>query len=510
MVFSEGATVFGRLQLLRKLGEGRCSTVWLANDPRYRRQIALKVFRTDAHEATEEERRLWRELLRRQRIVNHPNTVMPLEFYSEMGYVAIAGAFVDGPTFAQLLRQRPEGRFNFEEARKWLVQVGLAMVAAHTGAKIVHGNLNAFNVLVNPVGDAKVCDFGFHPPIAGAPAAANEAEIQMKLACVSPERLNGSQPSFADDVYAFGVFTFQLLTGRNPARQPRESAGENAAALDAAGANAWRNAILAALSPLPAERPVSIVALMQDVAPQELYQQIGEEKMVRPRGGANRRQRLIMAKGSRRRKARNALITKILLAACLVALPLIIYRIVNQQHDADGELAPQNVLAEQIEYARLDAKKNEKDQREARLDPGNEIQAGNGAMAKTTSLPLKPLVISNGARNFFEHGKAAFARGDLQSAIASYDLAIALQPDWHELLEARGYALLDAKRPEAAITDFSKALMLDANRVTALLGRAQASLALGNTSGARQDFETVLKLKPDSEQAKEALGGLKK
>ncbi|HEY5753118.1 MAG TPA: protein kinase [Chthoniobacterales bacterium] len=514
MVFSEGSTVFGRLQLLRKLGEGRSSSVWLAYDPRFRRQIALKVFRTEAHEATEEERRLWRELLRRLRIVDHRNMVMPLEFYGEMGFIAIAGAFVDGATLAELLRQRPEGRFGFAEARKWIVQIGLAMAAAHTKAKIIHGNLNAFNVLINPVGDAKICDFGFHPPISATPEDVDRSDILLKLACVSPERFSGGQPSFSDDIYAFGALAFQLLIGRNPARGTPDATSENAAALRSAEnlPDVWRALILAALSEQFAERPVSFVAMIRELAPEEFHEEMDAQKAVHPEVKTTRRHRKIMTRGSRRRRARNALIVRILLVASAIALPLIIYRTISRQREADRELTAQRVLAEQIESARLDAEKARNRELEFQLALESATKgkgAGIGSEASTTPPQPKPLAVSTSARTFFGRAQAAVARGDFKSAMTNYDLAVVLQPDWPELLETRGFALLKGKRAEAAIADFNKALAIDPTRVNALLGRAQASQALGDANGARQDFEAVLKIEPDSADAKTALNALR-
>lgn len=515
MVFSEGAKVFGRLQLLRKLGEGRCSVVWLTDDPRFRRQIALKVFRTEAHEATEEERRLWRELLRRQRIVNHPSMVMPLEFFSEMGFIAIAGTFVEGLTLAQLLKRHPDGRFAFEEARKWLVQVGLAMVSAHGSAKIIHGNLNAFNVLINSAGDAKINDFGFHPPISARSPDADGASIRLKLACLSPERCEGRTPSFADDVYAFGALALQLLTGRNPAGGGPEAARDNMETLNSVGGlpDAWRKHIVAALSLEPVDRPVSFTAMMLDLAPEEFQEQKDPQEAIREQLRTARRQRMIMSRGSRRRKRRNALILRALLILCAIALPLIVYRTITLQREADQQLTAKRVLAEQVERARLDTENARKRELAARLTLEEATQINGGDNLPEPKAPPQPPqapVISTSARKFLERGQGAAARGDFESAITNYNLAVVLQPDWPELLETRGFALLKDKHAEAAIADFNKALALDSTRVNARLGRGLASQALGDVNGARQDLEAVVKTKPDSGEAREALEALKK
>ena len=506
-----GARIFNRFILQAELGKGRCSTSWLVEDPRFRREVVLKLFRSQGEEGTDEERLIWRDFLRRLRILNHPDIVITIEYFHEGSWLALSSNYENGPTLAALSLQVGR-KLTFPQIQDILRTVGSAVAAAHDKCLIVHGNLNAYNILV-PVrrAAAKITDFGFHPP---TPPKTNDAPISLelawKIACQSPERLKGGTPSHADDIYAFAVVAFQLLTGKNP---PLDSDGNvnmtDAGLLLAEIPQKWREQMLIALSPEPSDRPEVLSMMLQEMEIFVEFNPLLQEWEKTEQQVTAERKRIRPRKMPGREKPTQKLLLRILTVFCAIVMPAALGWLLYRNHTVDLQLRTQRVQDEKHEKA-LEAEESDhifqlNDRIGGDFAP---TRANLDLYRQTLNAPVStpkptPLVINSGANDFYKEGRVKLSAGDAAGAMESFELAIVLQPDWPDLLEARGQALLALNRVGDAALEFSKALIVEPARVGSLIGRAKAHIAVKENKDAAADLQNALKLDPENAEAKD-------
>ncbi len=514
-----GATIFKRFILLNKLGDGRCSSSWLVEDPRFRRDVVLKLFRSASEEESPEERTIWRDFLRRLRILNHPDIVITMEYFHEGSWLALSSTYETGPNLATI--SVLEGKkLPLPQALAILKTVGSAIAAAHDKCLIVHGNLNAANILVpTRRSSAKITDFGFHPPLPQPGDVEINPDLVWKIACLSPERLRGSSPSHADDIYAYGAVAFQLFTGRNP---PLNAAGElDREAADALLGDAppeWRKLLPTTLATEPTDRPRMLSTLLQEL---DIYEEFepGKIDFVHAQAEAQNQERLKAQKRNKPRDNRSPdtvnskgrALYRLAMIASLIAAPLIIGLIFFHNLTTERHLEAERYKAEIAEKALEAADTKEVLDLNDRLS--NTFTPSKASMdlyRQTMTAPAPtprptPLNPNSGAIDFLKEGQAKMAEGNPSGAMESYELAIVLQSDWPELLEARGLALLANNKPNDAALEFSKALIIEPTRVASLIGRAKARLATKAPADAKTDLQAALKAEPENVEAKELL-----
>ena len=148
-------TRFDRYQILAPLGEGGMGQVYLAQDTKLGRKVALKLL---PEKYTRDSKRLRRfeQEARAASALNHPNIITIHEIGEVEGVHFIATEFIEGQTLRQLLSKE---RLSIRQALDTTIQVASALVAAHA-AGIVHRDIKPENVMLRPDGYVKVLDFG--------------------------------------------------------------------------------------------------------------------------------------------------------------------------------------------------------------------------------------------------------------------------------------------------------------------------------------------------------------
>jgi tRNA A-37 threonylcarbamoyl transferase component Bud32/predicted esterase len=209
-----GATV-SHYRVISELGVGGMGVVYLAEDDRLNRKVALKFIAPSVVEDSVARTRLLREA-QAASTLDHPNIATVYEVGEYDGHLFIAMAYYPGES----LRARIDrGALPVAEAVAILEQIASGLAAAHI-AGIVHRDLKPANVIVTPSGQAKILDFGLAKVVAATADTTTEVtEAGTTLgtaAYMSPEQARGEHVDQRTDIWAFGVLAYELLAGRRP------------------------------------------------------------------------------------------------------------------------------------------------------------------------------------------------------------------------------------------------------------------------------------------------------
>ena len=210
-----GRTLDGRYRIEALVARGGMATVYVANDLRLRRNVAVKIMHSSLAEDPNFVHRFEREAHAAAQLAN-PYVVA----VHDQGRDAATGAiylvmeYVQGRTVRELLGTR--GPFTETQALAVLDPVLQALAAAHD-AGYVHRDVKPENVLVGDDGRIKVTDFGLARAIVSSPlSAATQGVLIGTVAYLSPEQVERGYADARSDVYGAGVLLYEMLTGSVP------------------------------------------------------------------------------------------------------------------------------------------------------------------------------------------------------------------------------------------------------------------------------------------------------
>jgi hypothetical protein len=249
-----------RFRLLRELGRGATSTVYLARDGGLGLDVALKVLHPQlAGSGRSDALRRFFADARVTASIRHPGVVAIYDI--DESARAVAMELVAGGTLRQRLREHPGG-LPADELRATARTLLAALTHVHA-AGVVHGDLKPSNLLLRRPGEVVLADFGAAELTGGARAPGAGAVGGTPL-YYAPEQFHGAPGSVACDLYAVGAILWEATTGR-PLRShadlmrgvPAEPAlPPDARALLEAHGTDWAEVLLGVLSDLPARRRV--------------------------------------------------------------------------------------------------------------------------------------------------------------------------------------------------------------------------------------------------------------
>ena len=213
----------GHYRVVSLLAAGGMGEVYLAEDTRLKRKVALKLlppqFTIDATRV----RRFTQEA-RAASALNHPNILTIYEIGQTNSAHFIATEFIEGLTLREYVRQR---RMRLSEVLDVATQVVSALAAAHE-AGVVHRDIKPENIMLRRDGIVKVLDFGL-AKLAAQPsspvnteaatrtrASTNPGAIMGTVAYMSPEQASGREVDARTDLWSLGVVLYEMLTGRLP------------------------------------------------------------------------------------------------------------------------------------------------------------------------------------------------------------------------------------------------------------------------------------------------------
>ena len=216
-----GQTV-SHYQILRTLGVGGMGEVYLAEDMKLGRQVALKVLARDSAGDPDRRARFEREA-RAVAALNHPGIVTIHSVEEDQGVLFLTMELVDGRTLSECI---PQGGMALDQLLKIGIPLTDAVGTAHHRG-ITHRDLKPANVMVGHDGRVKVLDFGlakqqlqesFQSETALAPTAHATAagKILGTVAYMSPEQAEGKPVDPRSDIFSLGVVLFEMATGQRP------------------------------------------------------------------------------------------------------------------------------------------------------------------------------------------------------------------------------------------------------------------------------------------------------
>lgn len=221
-----GQTV-SHYRILKKIGQGGMGTVYLAQDFRLGRKVALK-FLSHPEKADEAAiRRLTREA-KSAAALDHPFICEVHEIGEHGDQIFIAMEYVEGETLRDRLRRGP---IPLTEGLRLIQEVSEALEVAHSRG-IIHRDLKPANIMITPQGHAKVMDFGLAKRIVLDDEENDEEmeEVQETISStitlegqvvgtpsyMSPEQVRGENLDGRSDLFSLGVVLEEILTGENP------------------------------------------------------------------------------------------------------------------------------------------------------------------------------------------------------------------------------------------------------------------------------------------------------
>ncbi|HEX3434667.1 MAG TPA: protein kinase [Solirubrobacteraceae bacterium] len=207
------AEIGGRYRLEGRLGYGGMSTVHLALDLRLERQVAVKLLAEHLAEDPTFISRFQREAQAAARLV-HPNIVQVFDSGQDesTGQYYIVMEYIEGQSCAEILRD--DGWVEVDEAIAIIDQACEGLHYAHRHG-VVHRDVKPGNLLRAREGEVKLADFG----IAKATEQSSITQVGSVLgtaAYLAPEQARGEEAGPRADLYALGVVTYQLISGRLP------------------------------------------------------------------------------------------------------------------------------------------------------------------------------------------------------------------------------------------------------------------------------------------------------
>lgn len=213
-------TVLGTCTLQKLLGQGGMGAVYLAQQSRPRRQVAVKVL-LPMTPLSPNQLAAFLERFRRETdaaaSLEHPN-IMPVHEYGEReGLAYLVMPFISGGTLRDLLER--EGQLSFKNTVYFLDQMAAAIDCAHEHG-VIHRDIKPANILIKPEGRLLLTDFGLVKIVAerqaqqlrltgpGAPVGTPDY--------MAPEQVIGEEVDTRADIYSLGIILYQMVTGTTP------------------------------------------------------------------------------------------------------------------------------------------------------------------------------------------------------------------------------------------------------------------------------------------------------
>jgi serine/threonine-protein kinase len=211
----------GGYNILKPLGKGGMGEVYLADDLRLGRKVALKFLSPEFVGDNWAKRQLIKEA-QSVAMLDHPNICQVYDIEEHDGHSFIVMQYLEGATLAEMIRERTLASDRIIPLAQQIVG---ALAEAHAHG-IIHRDIKPGNIMVTTFGQAKVLDFGLakvvKPALNGAAPAESVSHLTLAgmvpgtVAYMSPEQLRAETLDFRSDIFSLGTVLYEMVKGANP------------------------------------------------------------------------------------------------------------------------------------------------------------------------------------------------------------------------------------------------------------------------------------------------------
>jgi serine/threonine-protein kinase len=224
----ESGTKLGRYEIRSQIGAGGMGEVYLAQDTKLDRKVALKILPADLA-ANEDRMRRFVQEAKAAAALNHPNIATIYEIGESDNVNFIAMEFIDGVTLREKIHQE---RTELRKLLRFLQHAAEGLAKAHA-AGIVHRDLKPDNIMITRDGHAKILDFGLAKLVETSEPGPGQGEggeaptavmqqhsvpgmIMGTVGYMSPEQAQARPVDQRSDIFSFGCILYEAATGRKP------------------------------------------------------------------------------------------------------------------------------------------------------------------------------------------------------------------------------------------------------------------------------------------------------
>ncbi|MFZ1685230.1 MAG: protein kinase [Candidatus Zixiibacteriota bacterium] len=232
----EAGRQFAHFNIIRLLGEGGMGQVYLAEDQKLGRQVALKVLTKQYFNDTERMQRFEREA-RTAAQVSHPNVMAIYDIGAapdpddgqEISYIVME--YISGKPLSDYMRAKPS---DLATTVRLAEKIASGLAAAHK-MMVVHRDIKADNIIVDDEDQPKILDFGLAKPMEPlqmkgdgdstrtiSKELTKAGKIVGTVSYMSPEQVRGEKVDARSDIFSFGILLYRMASGEFPFAGPTE------------------------------------------------------------------------------------------------------------------------------------------------------------------------------------------------------------------------------------------------------------------------------------------------
>ncbi|MEE8577088.1 MAG: protein kinase [candidate division Zixibacteria bacterium] len=209
VVLTKGAKV-SHYQIIEKIGAGGMGEVYLAEDTKLKRRVALKFMPAHLASDSDMRTRFTREAQAAAKL-DHPNIVPVYEVGESLGRPYFAMAHIEGDSLRKVVKS---GKLTVSEAVELTMQICEGLQKAHESG-VVHRDMKPGNIVIDKSHRPRLLDFGL-ATMAGDEKLTKTGSTLGTVGYMAPEQVSGKKADRRSDLFSVGVILYEMLTGRRP------------------------------------------------------------------------------------------------------------------------------------------------------------------------------------------------------------------------------------------------------------------------------------------------------
>jgi serine/threonine protein kinase len=217
IVLTKG-TMVSHYRIVKKIGAGGMGEVYLAEDTKLGRKVALKFLPSQSSDDPDSKARFINEACA-SAALDHPNICPVYEIDDANNRTYIAMAFIDGESLREKTKSGP---MNIDNLIRIGIDIAKGLEEAHD-KKIIHRDIKSANVMISGKGQVKITDFGLARLLDSS--RLTKAGIMMgTVAYMSPEQVRAGEVDHRSDIWSLGIVLYEMATGKLPFKGERDQA----------------------------------------------------------------------------------------------------------------------------------------------------------------------------------------------------------------------------------------------------------------------------------------------